>query len=220
MTAAWKSNFPAGEKLVLLALCDNANDQGECYPSISMLAEKCSISEREVFYRLDALESAGAVAREKRPGRSTMYTINPCKLCTPANPAPLQTVHPTPANCAPITISEPSSEPSVTTNRRKRDHFDPIDYLLNLGVQKQVASDWIVLRDKKKLAVTRTAIEGIESEAGKAGISIEDALRECCSRGWAGFKAKWIERERVQAPSGSAPKPDGFSEREYTSGVL
>ena len=111
MTEAWKAELPSGRKFVLLSLCDNANDQGECYPSISMLAEKCSMSERSVFSHISDLESGGLIVRKNRAGRSTVYTIDPCKFCTPANSAPLQPLHPTPATVAPITINEPSIEP-------------------------------------------------------------------------------------------------------------
>ena len=84
MTLAWRSDFAAGKKMVLLALCDNANEQGECFPSISMLASKCSMSERSVFTHVASLESDGAVKRENRPGRSTIYHLDPCKFSTPA----------------------------------------------------------------------------------------------------------------------------------------
>jgi len=33
---------------------------------------------------------------------------------------------------------------------------------------------------------------GIEREAVKAGLSLEDALRTCCERSWRGFKADWL----------------------------
>lgn len=127
MTLAWKSDYQTGRKMVLLALCDNANDQGECYPSVSMLSKKCSMSERSVFNHIADLEKDGAIKRENRTGRSTIYHLDPCKFCTPANsaplqllqatpansaPPPLQRLHPTPATVAPITINEPSIEPS------------------------------------------------------------------------------------------------------------
>ena len=80
MTLAWKSDLPSGEKMVLLALCDNANDQGECYPSVSMLSEKCSLSERSVFNHIAKLEKIGAIVRENRTGRSTIYHLDPCKF--------------------------------------------------------------------------------------------------------------------------------------------
>jgi len=101
MTLAWKSGYQSGQKMVLLALCDNANDQGECYPSISMLSAKCSLSERSVFNHIAELEKDGAIRRENRNGRSTIYHVDPCKFCTPANSAPLQILHPTPATVAP-----------------------------------------------------------------------------------------------------------------------
>lgn len=71
--------------------------------------------------------------------------------------------------------------------------FDAPAHLLDRGVPLDLSADWIKLRKTKKAEVTKTAIAGIESEALKAGVSLEDALRECCSRGWAGFKAEWMQ---------------------------
>lgn len=195
MTLAWKSDCASGKKMVLLALCDNANDQGECYPSISMLATKCSMSERSVFNHISDLESAGIVRRENRIGRSTIYHIDPCKFCTPANSAPLQQLHPTPANSAPIplqilhptpatvapiTIIEPSIEPS-SNQIQKPD-----------GVSDGVWQDFKSLRKDKKAKLTKTALTAIVSEAAKAGWTVEAALSESCARGWTAFKASWV----------------------------
>ena len=55
-----------------------------------------------------------------------------------------------------------------------------------------IAADWIILRKSKKAAITKTAIDGICREAEKAGMSLETALRHACERGWAGFKAEWV----------------------------
>ena len=103
MTLAWKMDISTAPKMVLLALCDNANDQGECYPSVAMLAEKCSMAERSVQKHISDMEAAGILARGYRTGRSTVYQINPRKLCTPANcaPHPRNWCTPTPAACAP-----------------------------------------------------------------------------------------------------------------------
>lgn len=133
MTLAWKSSLPAGQKMVLLALCDNANDQGECYPSVTMLAAKCSMGARTVQQHIADMEANQIVTREMRTGRSTVYHINPRKFCTPADfappqnlhptpaesaPLPPQISHPTPADFAPITIKEPSIEPSGTRQQK------------------------------------------------------------------------------------------------------
>jgi hypothetical protein len=55
--------------------------------------------------------------------------------------------------------------------------------------------DFITLRKAKKAPLTASALKGIEREAKKAGMNIEEALYECCARGWTGFKAEWIKKE-------------------------
>ena len=63
-------------------------------------------------------------------------------------------------------------------------------------VAPQVVDDWKQLRKTKKAAVTRTVVEQIIVEAGKAGYSLERALSESCARGWAGFKAEWVSEKQ------------------------
>lgn len=66
------------------------------------------------------------------------------------------------------------------------------------GVSPAIWSDFLVIRKAKKAPVTAAAIAGIEREARKAQWSLEKALVECCARGWAGFKAEWVNKEQQQ----------------------
>ena len=128
MTLAWKTTMPSGRKLVLLALCDHANQQGECYPSVEAIARKCSMGQRTVQQHMGDLEAAGIVVRHFRQGRSTLYQINPCHFGIPAESAAAQSTHPahavstvsppqssaaTSATSAPITLKEPSKDSSI-----------------------------------------------------------------------------------------------------------
>ena len=61
------------------------------------------------------------------------------------------------------------------------------------AVRPETWSDFLQIRKAKKAPVTAAAIAGIEREARKAGWSLEKALIECCARGWAGFKADWVQ---------------------------
>jgi hypothetical protein len=63
-------------------------------------------------------------------------------------------------------------------------------------VSEGVWSDFQSLRKAKKAPLTPTALERIESEAVKAGWSLEDALSECSARGWQGFNAEWVKEAR------------------------
>ena len=60
------------------------------------------------------------------------------------------------------------------------------------GVSSSVWSDFLAVRKAKKAPMTQAALEGIQREADKAGWKLEDALKECCSRGWQSFKADWV----------------------------
>lgn len=62
-------------------------------------------------------------------------------------------------------------------------------------VDRQVWDDWRALRRAKKAAVTDTAVAGIRRESAKVGMTLEDAMRMCCERGWAGFKAEWVDKQ-------------------------
>ena len=88
-----------------------------------------------------------------------------------------------------------TEEKQKQTPRASR--FDAQAHLVESGIPPDLASDWIKLRKAKKAEVTKTAIAGIQAEAVKANLSLDAALRECCARGWAGFKASWLEREHT-----------------------
>lgn len=188
MTAAWASSYATGPKMVLLALCDNANDEGVCWPSIPTISAKCSMSERSVFSHLAALGEDGAVTRVERPGKASVYRIDPCKFCTPADSAPLQILQDTPANSAVAYIDEPSRNRKGTTTPRK----PTAGAKQPEGVDDSVWCDWLTLRKAKKAPVTETVLSNLRSQAEKAGLTLQQAMEMCCQRGWTGFNASWV----------------------------
>lgn len=62
-----------------------------------------------------------------------------------------------------------------------------------IGVDESIWNDFLTLRKSKKASLTATALKGIEREASKAGLSLQEVLQICCERGWAGFKADWVK---------------------------
>lgn len=70
--------LPAQRKLVLLALADNANDEGRCWPSQPTIARKASLSVRALRDHLHALEADGWIAilaLGNGRGKSTEYLL-------------------------------------------------------------------------------------------------------------------------------------------------
>lgn len=77
MSRVWETALPSTQKMVLLALADNANDQGRsCFPSIKTLSEKCTTSIRAVQTHIASLEEAGLIARKVRINVTSEYTLN------------------------------------------------------------------------------------------------------------------------------------------------
>ena len=77
-------DLPSNEKLVMLALADNANDEGICYPSLSTLQLKTSLSRPTVSKLIKKLAVNGylfAVKRSRKKGgrSSNMYLLFPSK---------------------------------------------------------------------------------------------------------------------------------------------
>lgn len=64
---AWNQDCPnATSKLILIALADKANDDGECWPGMEHVARMVGISTRQVSSHLQRLESEGILTRKRR----------------------------------------------------------------------------------------------------------------------------------------------------------
>ena len=98
------------------------------------------------------------------------------------------------------------SHKPITNNHKniRAPRFDAQAHLESLGVEPRVARDWLSLRKAKRLTPTETALAGVNAEAQKAGVSLDEVLRTCCVRGWGGFKASWLENSGDRRLNGSS----------------
>jgi len=77
---AWSLALPPTPKIVLLALADEANDDGYTFPSVTYLARKCSLGDRTVQRVLRRLTSDRYVSVEHRFRRDHARTSNGYRL--------------------------------------------------------------------------------------------------------------------------------------------
>lgn len=80
MAEVWPLDLPLGKKFVLIALCDSAHDEGECFLCIETIAYKCGMGVRTVQQHLSDLEADGFIRREERAGRSSLFSVYPLML--------------------------------------------------------------------------------------------------------------------------------------------
>lgn len=98
------------------------------------------------------------------------------------------------ANALPADNGSTAPSPSPSPIPKKTE--GAVALLMSRGIPQEVAQDFNAIRKAKRCPLTATALNDIEAEAGKVSWTLEQAVKECCGRGWAGFKAKWIEEER------------------------
>lgn len=213
MSECWPLQMPPTAKAVLISLADNASDQGVCWPSIPTIAERTCFSERAVQNAIKWLESVSIVTADRSNGRHTSYLITPAAYAPAQDvrgagdaPAPPQQVRQPPQEIPKPPQEVPSNrkEPSRTVKATISTVCKPE------SVSEQTWKDWLSHRKSKKAAITDTALAGIQREAAKAGWSMEEALAECCLRGWVGFNAEWVARRGAAQPA----QPVGNGRRE------
>lgn len=80
ISAVWSdAPYEGGVLLVLLALADYCNDNGECWPRVDSIAKKARLTERQVYSILRQLKTDGVLTVQSGGGRgiSSRYKINP-----------------------------------------------------------------------------------------------------------------------------------------------
>ena len=99
MSLIWDAG-PQGstKRFVLIALADNANDDGECWPSVATIARKTGICERAVRNAIRNLEVEGWLVTDISAGRKG---ANKYHIIT-APHAPRHQMPPPPAPNAPL----------------------------------------------------------------------------------------------------------------------
>lgn len=79
--------------------------------------------------------------------------------------------------------------------------FKFFDSLISLGVDKDIASDWLKVRKTKRLTNTETAFKNFIIEVEKSKKDINFILTKCVVNSWGGFKAEWLQNENQQMTS-------------------
>ena len=246
MSKAWDLAIPQGQKFVLIALCDHANDDGVCYPSQNKLAEKCSMSDRAIINHIKWLEQQGFIRKERRQSSQRRYS-DLYQICLePANSAP---AHSAPAHSAPepenFAPTEPENfagsyikkEPSVINHQiepsvvnthtpehtpKKQPALSNAKTLLaEFGIDGDLADDYIAHRKAKRATVSKTVLQTLQTEAQKAGMTIQQAVRYQLSQGWTGFVADWVlNRMGVNGSATKQPAHGINTVKPHTNGGL
>jgi hypothetical protein len=162
LNAAWQTQTETHtQKLVLLALADNANDHGHCWPSVLTIAAKCQLTKQAVLKQIKGLERAGLLQTSRANGRSNRYIL----VMQPVNedyrstaftgkqdlPPPVNedyrhrsTAFTQPVNVVYPNHQEPSVEPSIEPKKARKQPEPPAIFQLpfNTDSFREAWKDW------------------------------------------------------------------------------
>lgn len=138
-------------KLVLIKLADNANDNGECWPSYQHIADHCECSRSAVRTHIDALIGMGVLSKENRIGvnngkgnTSNVYYLNL------DNPVPPKSTAPVPSKITGMPLENIPPMPCGGT--RTSHSFEPVNEPNDPpNPQKGEGDEWILADAKKAL---------------------------------------------------------------------
>jgi len=176
MSIVWEIALPDSEKIVLLALADCANDEGDCWPSMATLARKCSKTDRTIQSAIKALVAAGHLTRRENPGKGCNYTVHPVRG-TPEATSPRKDYPP----------KGTAQTPEATSDKPSKNHHIPSEAKASSGKRGRATDefpcpdgvdpiDWqSLLANRKHLRVPMTA---------GAYRQIVNKLERWCREGW------------------------------------
>lgn len=103
-----------------------------------------------------------------------------------------------------VTHGQPMENPTLTQTKpirvdKSREDKKATYVAAPDGVSDSVWHGFKQIRKAKKAPVTDLVIHQIKKEADIAGITLDEALTECVTRGWQSFKADWYKPSAKQA---------------------
>lgn len=155
MTRAWEIELPHSQKLVLLSLADNANDRGDCWPSITTIAEKCCMHRSTVMRMLNELEIKGQITRSIEPGMTNGYRIHPSHIATTTAAHPSQAATSIESEPPQGSTIDPAQSQAVTSS-------DPSQAATSIAASTRSRQRLVAERDATRRRERRVPVAGCD----------------------------------------------------------
>lgn len=218
----------SAKKLVLLALADNANDEGECYPSLATIARKTDLDERTVRRAIRVLQEEGHLQTRARSGRSTVFrlTVTPDNNVTPDKnavgtnlsphpglsvPPPRTLCPPTLDSVPPITSKEPIKEPS-RNQKKAADAALLADARALSGLDVEAFDRYLAYRQAGGKPIKPPSLEWCARKLAKFGADQAAVVQQSIEESWSGLFA--VRRDK---PAQRAAPKSPYVAREFPS---
>lgn len=86
----------------------------------------------------------------------------------------------------------------ITKTKTEKNNFNFKNSLIELGIEKKIVEDWLLVRKNKKATNTETAFKAIKKEIELCELSANECIKTAVERNWSGFKSEWIDNLKVK----------------------
>lgn len=192
----WEADDLSWNEKILLMEIDSFTSQGkDCYISDEYVSELLGVNMRNANKNIASLIKKGYIKKTRFDGRRRYVESLLCRadLLQKTGQTCLERQH-TNNNIL-------NKSPMEINNKRVR--FDFKKNLIALGVEEQVAEDWMQVRKEKKASNTETAFKRLREEIQKAGLSANECITLAVEKSWQGFRAEYLNNyQKTTRPSG------------------
>ena len=105
----------------------------------------------------------------------------------------VSTCHDTVSTC--LELEEKRIEEKRIDTKTKEKSFS--DLCLDLGVDKEILSDWLKVRKTKKATNTVTSFNAIKKQIELSHLSANDCIKLAVEKSWSGFNSSWVENNNA-----------------------
>lgn len=101
-----------------------------------------------------------------------------------------------------------SKEKEKGCAEKEKKAFSFYEALISEGVSSQTASDWMLIRSKKRAVNTVTAFKAIKKQlnlAKESGVEAEECISMAVIKSWAGFEYQWLVNEKAKCNGNKDP---------------
>jgi len=231
LSACWAlSGMSSTQKLVLISLADQANDDGVCWPSVPRMVERTCLSERAIRNAIEWLEAEGFLSVQRRFNKSNLYTITPSNAARGAGGASGAGVAASGAGLdlhdVPTNRNRTIKEPSVAGAGAKTATADSQEYLERITRHERA-------NQSVTMSVTWKPSGQFPALLMRAGIPAERFTDEVLAKfqihhngttnrqnKWESLLVNWIKREQPGKTASIVPISQSPAYREYQPPVL
>lgn len=173
--------------------------RGQFVTSLKNLSLETGLSVQSIRTSIEKLEKTNELTHKSTKLNTTITVVNYNKYQSnqqTSNTPP--TNEQQTSNKQPTTTKNDKNEKNDKKEENKEKPFNFFDSLLEIGVEEQVAQDYMEVRKKKKGANTLTAFNGLLSEIGKSNMKPNECIKTCVERNWLAFKNDWLKNKSEQ----------------------